>query len=398
MRAIGILGLITLLGLALLLSENRRKLNYQLILSGVGLQFALGMLLLWTEAGRSFFMAVGQGIRKLVSFSEAGSQMVFGDAFRDHFFAFSVLPTIIFVSAIMSLLFYLGIMQKVVAAFAWIMVRVMQASGSESLAAAANVFVGQTEAPLVIKPYVLTMTRSEILCLMVGGMATVAGGVMAAYASLGVDPGHLLTGSLMAAPGAILMSKIICPETEESLTKGVVKIDIPKSGENILDAICAGAGDGLKLALNVAAMLIAFVALGALINYGFSFLPQVDGQVLSVERILGWIFSPIAYLIGVPIEDARAVGACLGKKMFLNEFVAYLDLHDLKGKISDRSFVITTYALCGFANFSSIAIQIGGIGALVPERRADLARYGLKAMLAGTLTTLMTAAIAGLLI
>jgi CNT family concentrative nucleoside transporter len=397
-RFISFLGLFVLVGLAWLMSNNKKKMNWRLIFSGIGLQIVFGMLILWTTPGRMFFDAARVFITKIISFSDSGSAMLFGEGFREHFFAFSVLPTIIFVSSVMSVLFYLGVMQKIVNLMSHIMVKVMDVSGSESLAASANVFVGQTEAPLVVLPYIGTMTRSELMAMMTGGMATIAGGVMAAYVSFGADPGHLLAASIMSAPAALVIAKIMIPEVEKSKTKGVVKAKVEISDQNILDAACRGASDGLKLALNVAAMLIAFVAIAALINYLLSLFGSVGGEVLSVERILGWIFAPIAFLLGVPAADLFHVGSLLGKKMFLNEFIAYLDLKDLKGVISDRSFMLSTYALCGFANFSSIAIQIGGIGALVPGRRKDFAKIGLQAMLGGTLAALMTACVAGMLI
>lgn len=397
-KLISFVGLFVLLFLCFLLSDNKKRINYRLVASGVGLQLLFGVLVLWTTPGKYFFAAATEVVTKILSFSDAGAQMIFGENFRDHFFAFSVLPTIIFVSSLMSVLFYLGIIQKVVKGMAQVIVKVMDVSGSESLAVSANIFVGQTEAPLVIKPYIASMTKSELMCLMVGGMATVAGGVMAAYVSFGVDAGHLLAASIMSAPAALVCAKMIMPETEISATKGAVKVDVEKQGENVLDAACTGASDGLKLALNVAAMLIAFVAVTALLNYFLTYLPNIYGAPVTFERILGIVFAPIAYICGVDAADIWKVGTLLGKKMFLNEFVAYLDLKDMKGVISERSFTIATYALCGFSNFSSIAIQIGGIGALVPSRRKDIAKYGFKAMLGGTLACLMTAAVAGILL
>lgn len=397
-KLVSLFGVVVMLGLAWLLSNNRKKIDLRVVISGVLLQLLFAVLVLWTTPGQMFFGAAREFITKIISFSDAGAAMVFGDGFREHFFAFSVLPTIIFVSAVMAVFFYLGIVQKVVQVMAWVMVKVMNVSGAESLAASANVFVGQTEAPLVIKPYIAGMTKSEIMALMTGGMATIAGGVMAAYVSFGADPGHLLAASIMSAPASLLIAKIIFPEAEESQTKGHVKVDVAVPDENVLDAACRGASEGLSLALNVGAMLIAFVALTAMINYFFGFLPYVSGTPLSVERILGWLFAPLAWTMGVEWKDALAVGTLLGKKMFLNEFVAYLDLKDMKGVISERSFIIATYALCGFANFASIAIQIGGIGNLVPSRRKDFAKLGVKAMLGGTLAANMTATIAGILI
>jgi CNT family concentrative nucleoside transporter len=279
------------------------------------------------------------------------------------------------------------------------MVYVMDVSGTESLSASANVFVGMTEAPLVVRPYLATMTRSEIMAMMTGGLATIAGGVMAAYVGMGADAGHLLAASIMSAPASLVIAKLMVPETEESPTKGEVRVHVPKQDANVLDAACRGAGDGLKLALNVAAMLIAFIALVALVNWPLSQL-QVWGAPLSLERILGWIFAPLAYCMGVEWNDARTVGMLLGKKTVLNEFIAYLDLvsDGVKNSIAPRSFTIATYALCGFANFGSIAIMIGGIGSLVPERRKDFARLGLRAMIGGTLAAFMTACIAGMLL
>lgn len=397
-RLISALGLIVLVGMAWALSTHRKQMNKRLILNGVALQILLGILILWTTPGRWFFSLAKDFITRLVGFSDAGAKMVFGDGFQEHFVAFSVLPTIIFVSSIMAILFYLGVIQKVVKFMAWIMVKVMDVSGVESLAASANVFVGQTEAPLVIKPYIKSMTRSEIMAMMTGGMATVAGGVLAAYVSFGADAGHLLAASIMSAPASLVIAKIMIPEVETSKTKGKVSVDVPIQDSNILDAACRGASEGLKLALNVAAMLITFVALAALLNYFMGLLPMVSGAPLSVERVLSWFFAPVAWLIGVPWVDCGQVGVLLGKKMFLNEFVAYLDLKEMKGVISERAFTLSTYALCGFANFSSIAIQIGGIGGLVPERRKDLAQLGFKSMIGGTLAALMTAAVAGILI
>lgn len=392
------MGLFVMVFFAWLLSSNRRKINWRLVAIGILLQLVLGVVVIRTEPGRWFFSAAREFITKLVSFSDAGSAAIFGEGFREHFFAFSVLPTIIFISSIMSVLFYFGVIQKVVQGMAWFMVRLMNVSGSESLAASANVFIGQTEAPLVIKPYIETMTRSELMAMMVGGMATVAGGVMAAYVSFGADAGHLLAASLMSAPASLVLAKIILPETEESVTRAHVKIQIETKDENVLDAACRGAGEGLKLAANVGAMLIAFIALAALINYGFSFFPNIAGEPLSMQRMLGWLFSPMAFLMGVPISDIGSVGSLLGTKMFLNEFIAFIDLQKVQETLSPRSKILATYALCGFANFSSIAIQIGGIGTLVPSRRKDLAKLGFKAMLGGTLAANMTACVAGILI
>ena len=312
-----------------------------------------------------------------------------------------VLPTIIFMSSLMSVLYHAGDMQKIVEWTAKIMMKTMGTSGAESLSAAANIFVGQTEAPLVIKPFVDTMTKSELMALMTGGMATVAGGVLAAYVGLGVDAGHLLAASVMSAPAALAVAKLMVPETEQSQTEGVVRVDLPKTHANMIDAAAAGAGEGLTLALNVGAMLLAFIALVAMFN---GFLGLVGGWVgfpeLSFELIVGYLFAPFAFLMGVAWEDCVQVGVMLGKKTVLNEFVAYLDLQAAiqANSISERSITIATYALCGFANFSSIAIQLGGIGGIAPSRRQDLAKLGVQALVGGTLACFMTACIAGLLI
>jgi len=301
----------------------------------------------------------------------------------------------------MSVLYHLGIMQKVVQGTAWIMMKVMKTSGAESLAAAANIFVGQTEAPLVIKPYVALMTKSELMALMTGGMATVAGGVLAAYVGFGIDAGHLLIASFMSAPAALVCAKLMVPETEESTTAGSVKIELPPTASNVIDAAASGASEGLKLAVNVGAMLLAFVALIAMLNGILGWLGLKLGvQQLSMEYILGFLFAPFAWLMGVPWADCLTVGSMLGKKIVLNEFVAYLDLKEAiaANSISQRAQVITTYALCGFANFSSIAIQVGGISVLAPERRKDLASLGIKSLIGGTLACFMTACIAGLLL
>lgn len=397
-RLISLVGLLVLMLFAWLMSSDRKHINYRTIIAGVLIQMTLGVLILKTTGGAYFFQAANVFVSKILSFSDAGAAMIFGEGFREHYFAFSVLPTVIFMSALMSVMFYLGVIQHIVKWLAVLMVKLMDVSGAESLAASVNIFVGQTEAPLVIKPYIASMTKSELMCVMVGGFANIAGGVMAAYVSFGADAGHLLASSIISAPASILIAKIMLPEREKSVTKGKVSIDIEKSGENVLEAACIGASDGLKLALNVAAMLIAFVAFTAMLNYGLELLPDFNGAPLSFERILGWGFAPIAFIIGVPMQDALAVGTLLGKKMFLNEFIAYMDLKDLKDVLTPRGFTLATYALCGFSNFSSIAIQIGGIGELVPSRKKDLAKLGFKAMLGGTLATLMTATIAGILL
>ncbi len=397
-RVISLVGLLTMLLIAWLLSEDRWRMNWRLIASGLLLQVLLGLLLLGTAAGRMVFDAARTAITQVLAFSDEGARFVFGSDFQDHLVAFSVLPTIIFVSSLTAILFHLGFLQGVVKLMARVMVWVMDTSGSESLSASANVFIGMTEAPLVIRPYLATMTRSELMAMMTGGMATIAGGVMAAYVGLGADAGHLLAASLMSAPASLVVAKIMVPESERSPTKGVVRVEVSRRDANLIDAACRGASEGLTLALNVGAMLIAFIGLVALVNWGLALLPVVAGEPLSMERVLGWALSPLAWLMGVDWSDANAVGMLLGKKTILNEFLAYADLTSMQQQLSPRSFTIATYALCGFANFGSVAIMIGGIGSLVPSRRADIARYGLRALIAGTLAAFMTACIAGILI
>jgi CNT family concentrative nucleoside transporter len=397
-RLISFAGLAVFVLLAWLLSDNRRKMNWRLIISGTVLQFILAILILRTVPGQIVFDAFRIVITRLISFSQAGSEFVFGATFKEHFFAFSVLPTIIFVSSLMTVLFHLGILQKLVEFMAKIMVYVMDTSGSESLSTAANIFMGMSEAPLVIKPYIKSMTRSEIMAMMTGGMATISGATLAAFTGFGADAGHLLTASVISAPAALVIAKIMVPETETSLTKGTVKIKIPKEDVNVLDAACRGASDGVKLAINIAAVLICFIAFVALANWLLSFLPQFNGCHFTLERMLGWLCSPFAWIMGIDWKDASTVGALLGKRTILNEFIAYLDLVKCKDVISPRSFTIATYALCGFANLGSVAILIGGLGTLVPEKRTDFARLGIKSMIAGMLACFMTAAIAGVLI
>lgn len=397
-RLISVLGLIGMGGLAWALSEDRRRQNLRLIATGIGLQLLLAVLILKTQAGQRLFDWIRIGVEGLIRCAHEGSAFVFGEDFAEHYFAFSVLPTVVFVSCLMSVLFYLGVLQKIVEFMARIMVWIMDVSGAESLVTAANVFIGMAEAPLVIRPYIRSMTRSEIMVMMTGGMATISGATLAAYAGMGADPGHLVTASIISAPAALVVAKMMVPEREESLTKGVVRAEVPREAENLLDAACRGAADGAKLAINIAAMLIAFIALVALVNAVLGWFPDVAGAPLTLERILGWFCSPIAWLLGVEWAEAPAVGMLIGKKTILNEFVAYMELGTLKGVLSERSFTIATYALCGFANFGSVAIQIGGIGGLVPQRRKEMAQLGLKAMIGGTLAAFMTAAVAGILI
>lgn len=429
-------GIFVLLGIAWLLSNNKKKLNFRLIIWGLALQMIFAVLILKTGPGQMVFFFARAFIAKLLSFTDAGASFLFGNLYRGDpgiiqqiggagplqlrdgitgqfidvgiVFAFHILPTIIFFASLMSVLYHLGIMQKVVQFMAWIMAKSMGTSGAESLSAAGNIFVGQTEAPLLVRPYVPEMTQSELMAIMVGGFATIAGGVMAAYVRFGIDAGHLMAASVMSAPAALVMAKIIYPETGEPKTRGLVKLPKERATANVIDAAASGAADGLRLALNVGAMLMAFIALIAMINYGLGKIDDVINFItfhhtqfnwdLSLKKILGVIFSPLAFFLGVTPKDLLNFGNLLGTKISINEMIAYIDLVNLKGVISERSYIIATYALCGFANFSSIAIQIGGIGGIAPERRSDLAKIGLKAMIGGALASWLTAAIAGILI
>lgn len=397
-RYTSIIGLVVMLLLAWLLSNNRKKMNFRLILSGLALQFLLALLILQTSAGQQGFQYARDLVTKVLSFSDEGAKFVFGKDFKEHPFAFSVLPTIIFISSLMAVLFHLGILQKIVEFFAKIMFYVMNASGSEALAAAANVFIGMAEAAVVVKPYMRTMTSSELMAMMTGGMATISGATLAAYTRMGADAGHLLTASIISAPAAIVIAKVMQPETQESPTMSAVKVSIPRRDTNVLDAACRGAVDGAKLALSIAAVLISFIGLIALLNWPLSLLPEISGEAVTLQRILGWACAPLAWIMGVNWSDAPAVGTLIGEKTIINEFVAYGHLVEFKGQISERSFTIATYALCGFANFGSVAIQIGGYSSIVPERRKDFAKLGLRAMIGGSLAAFMTATIAGILI
>jgi CNT family concentrative nucleoside transporter len=400
------LGLFVLLGIAWALSTDRRRINWRVVIVGTLLQLLFAIVILRTALGGKVFDVVGDAVTGFLDLADRGSIFVFGENFRDHFFAFKVLPTIIFFSSFITVLYYLGVMQWVVRLFAWIMMRAMRTSGAESLSASANIFVGQTESPLLIRPYVKTMTRSELHAVMSGGFATIAGGVMAAYVGLLSArwpdiAGHLLAASVMSAPAALVMSKLMLPETEQSLTAGTVRVEAERPWANVIDAAAEGAGAGLQLALNIAAMLLAFLALLALINAGLGWLGGLVGfSGLTLEGILGQVLRPLAWVMGTPWAEADEVGALIGIKTGANEFVAYTEMGKMidAGQLSERSRVIATYALCGFSNFSSIAIQIGGIGALAPERKSDLAKLGMRAMVAGSLACFQTATIAGLLI
>jgi len=413
----GLFGLCCLVAFAFLFSNNKKEVNWRLVSTGIGMQLVFAFLVIRTSIGEKIFGAMSSIFVTIIDFTTKGSQFVFGmlvdpSKTEGFLFAFQALPTIIFFSSLMAVLYHLGIMQKIVQGMAWVMSKAMNVSGSESLSVAANVFIGQTEAPLVVRPYVSKMTQSELLTLMVGGMATIAGGVLAIYVALlgGTDEAlkiyyakHLLSASVMAAPATFVLSKILIPETEDSLTKGTVKIKIEKTASNVIEATANGAADGLKLALNVAAMLLAFIALIAMIDYPLEWIGSITGinetlgKPLSLSLLLGYLMSPFAWIIGVPWQDAVTVGGLMGEKMIINEFVAYVHLGDVSSIISEKARLISTYALCGFANFSSIAIQIGGIGGIAPDRKGDLAKYGLRAVLGGTIATMMTATIAGVL-
>jgi CNT family concentrative nucleoside transporter len=440
----GVVGIIVLIGTAFIFSNNKRQINWRLVASGLGIQLVFAVFIIHHELLRSLFFPLGwpkdvidwlgSAAISLLGFTTKGSEFVFGKLAINSgidsigfFFAFQVLPTIIFVSCLTSILYYLGILQIIVKGMAWVMAKLMGTSGAESLSNTANIFVGQTEAPLLIRPYIAKMTNSEILTIMVGGMATIAGGVMMSYIQmLGQSfadannlPLHqaqlkfaiqLLAASTMAAPASLAISKILFPETSVPETKGTVRLKVEKNASNVIEAAATGAADGLQLALNVAGMLLAFIALIALLNYLLlslgnfgginAFLIENYGQPLSMQLIFGIILQYLAIAIGVPNADALRFGSLIGTKVVLNEFVAYLDLASiLKSHLmSEKGILMATYALCGFANFSSIAIQIGGIGPLAPERKKDISALGLRAVLGGSLSTLMTATIAGIFI
>jgi CNT family concentrative nucleoside transporter len=433
-RLMGVVGMATMLGIAWLLSTDRRRINWRLVGTGVTLQVVFGTLVLKTGVGRALFNAANVAFTKLLGYTEEGARFLFGNLVANNvpvgqplgtpaasatlgqptawaatgaYFAFDVLPTIIFFSSLMSVLYYLGVMQWIVRGIAWVMQRSMGTSGAETLSVAGNIFVGQTEAPLLIKPFVGQMTYSELNTVMVGGFATIAGGVMAAYVGM-LSPyfpgiaGHLLTASVMNAPAGLAISKVLVPELAEPVTKGSVKLHVPRNEANVIDAAAAGAAQGLQLALNVGAMLLAFIALIALLNGGVGLVGGVFGRPdLTLQIVLGWLLSPLAWLMGVPWADATTVGSLVGVKTIINEFVAYLQLGGMLqagAPISPRATIIATYALLGFANLSSIAMQIGGIGGLAPERRGDLSRLGLRAMIGGNLAALMSASLAGMLL
>ena len=406
-RFTGVLGMLVILAGAYVFSTSRKSIQLKTVLWGLGLQLTLGYFVLRSSLGSKIFSVLGNGANKLLSFSYAGSTFVFGElglpkeSSRLGFnFAFQVLPTIIFIAAFFAVLYHLGIMQLIIRAAAWLMTRIMGASGAESLNVAASIFMGQTEAPLTIRPFLPKLTKSELMCVMTSGLAPISGGRMAGYIQVGgADPKNLLTAVIMTAPGTLLMAKMLVPETEQPLTAGRVEMPEMEKESNVLGAIARGTVDGLHLALNVGAMLITFIALLALLNAimgGIHNWSHMGWFPESMQTLFGWIFAPVAWLIGIPWHDASKIGNLLGTRMVINEFVAFSQLGPMKGTLDPRSFTIATFALCGFANFSSIGIQIGGIGALAPEQRGQLARLGGRAILAGTMANLLSACIVGL--
>ena len=402
-RLTGVLGIAVILGLAYLFSTDRRAIKFKTIAWGLGLQLALGLFVLRVPSGQVLFQFLGNGAKRLLDFSYVGSAFVFGELGKSDsslglIFAFQVLPTIIFIAAFFAVLYHIGVMQVIIRAAAWVMTVIMGASGAESLNVAASIFMGQTEAPLTIRPFLPKLTKSELMTVMTSGMAHISGGMMAAYIRVGgADAKSLLTAVIMTAPGTLLMAKMLVPETEQPLTAGHVQMPATEKESNVLGAIARGTVDGLHLALNVGAMLVVFLALLALLNAMMGWVHLHIGWFpYNLQEVLGWLFSPIAWLIGVPWHDAATIGNLLGTRMVLNEFVAFAQLGTMKGSLDPRSFTIATFALCGFANFSSIGIQIGGIGALAPEQRDQLAKFGIRAMLAGTMANLISASIVGI--
>jgi CNT family concentrative nucleoside transporter len=403
-RLTGLIGLAAIIGIGVLFSRDRKRIRWSVIGWGLALQVAFAIFVLRVPAGQALFRRLGQLVTTLLHYSYVGSEFVFGELGKPNsslgvIFAFQILPAIIFVSALFAIMYYLGIMQVIVRACALVMSRVMGASGAESLNVAASIFMGQTEAPLTIRPFLPRMTRSELMTVMTSGMAHISGSIMAAYIAFGIEARHLLTAVIMTAPGTILMAKLFEPETETPETYGNVKLDIPKTDVNVVDAAARGTSEGLQLMLNVIAMLVSFIALVALVNGGFGavhgWLPWFPSDL---QTVLGWIFRPVAFLMGVPWHDSGTIGSLLGTRMVLNEFIAYAQLGPMREALDPRSFTIASFALAGFANFSSVGIQLGGIGALAPERKHDLARLGFRAMLAGTLANFLSATIAGILL
>lgn len=408
-RFIGLIGIVLILGIAFLLSNNRKAINYRTVGVGLLLQFGLALFILKTSVGKSTFAWLGAKIQKLLEMADKGADFVFGPLVNkglldevlgpanSFIFFFKVIPTIIFVAVLVNILYHIGLMQRIVSVMAVGMKWLLGVSGAEAISNVASTFVGQVEAQIMIKPYLKSMTNSELMASMTGSFACIAGGVMATYIALGVPAEYLLAASIMAAPGALVISKIVHPETEEPETQGIVKLKVEKAYVNLVDAIAGGAGDGLRVGLNVIAMLIGFIALIALLDLFLGKIGSLAGIELSFNLIMGKIFFVFAWAMGVPVKDLTAAGSLMGTKLVVNEFVAYLDLIKMKHYLEPKTIAIASFALCGFANFSSIAIQVGGIGQLAPERRADLAKLGFKALICGTLASYMSATIAGLL-
>lgn len=400
---ISLFGLIAFIAIGYLCSNNRQLIPWHTVLWGVALQLILGVFILKSAIGLSIFQFLGSIVGQFLDFSDEGAKLVFGDGFAEHFIAFKILPTIIFFSAFISLLYHYNILPRIVAMMGWVMMRTMKTSGAESLSCAANIFVGNTEAPLLIKPYLSQLTKSELHSVMTGGFATIAGGVMAAYIAFGIPAEHLLSASVMSAPAALAVSKLFYPETEKPQTKGKIEIMSQSNYVNGIDAIATGTIEGLKLALNVGAMLIAFLGLLALLNSLLAVVGNLMGfPFLSLEWIFSYVMFPVAWLMGIPFADCHNVAVLLGKKLIFNEFLAYLDLKELisgeSPAISERAEIIATYALCGFSNLGSIGIQIGGISAIAPSRQQDLAQLSVRALVAGSIACFMTACVAGILI
>lgn len=411
-RWIGLAGIVVLFGIAYLFSANRRAIRWYTVLWGFALQVLFAFLVLYWDAGKNALERFSAAITGAISYADQGGSFIFGWLagsmdqlgqetglpIRGFIFAFKVLPIIIFIASFFTIMYYLGIMQRIVQGMAWVMRRLMRVSGAESLSVAANVFIGQTEAPILIAPYIPTMTRSEMLTMMTGGMAHVSGAVLLAYVAMGIPAEYLITASVMAAPGSIMMAKILLPETEVPVTMGEVKLKVEKSHTNLIDAAASGASQGMTLVINIVAMLIAFIALIALLN---GFLGWVGGLFgypnFQLQTLFGWVLWPLAVVMGVPVPDAATVADLIGNKTVINEFFAYAKMSTVQAQMSEKGRLIASFALCGFANFSSIGIQIGGIGGLAPTRKGDLARLGFRALLAGSLASFMTATIAGLL-
>ncbi len=411
-RFTGLIGLAVVLGVALALSKNRRAIRWRTVLWAFALQLVFGVLVLFWEPGKQALESFSNGVSRAIAFADQGGGFVFGWLagpmeplgsqtrlpLRGFIFAFKVMPIVIFICAFFSVLYHFGLIQVVVRGMAWVMQKTMRVSGAEALCVAANVFIGQTEAPVLIAPYIASMTTSELLTMMTGGMAHVSGAVMLAYVTMGAPLKYLITASVMAAPGTFLIAKILWPETETPVTMGTVKTKVEKTSANFIDAAASGASQGMTLVLNICAMLIAFIALIAMLN---GFLGWVGGfwgdPDFKLQTVFGWVLGPLATILGAPKQDAATIGNLIANKTVINEFFAFSMMKDVAGSFTEKGRIVATFALCGFANFSSIGIQIGGIGGLAPARKSDLARLGLRALLAGSLVSFMTAAIAGIL-